>query len=132
MPYLLDTNICIYIIKKAPQAVLDKFNSISPEQIAISTISIAELEYGARKSSQIDNNLRSLRKFLSPFKILNFDDQAATEYGVIKAALAINGTPIGPMDSLIAAHARSINYTLVTNNTKEFARVSGLILENWV
>jgi tRNA(fMet)-specific endonuclease VapC len=95
-------------------------------------ISVCELEFGARKSSLQEKNLLSLKKFLTPFRIIEFDHNAAVEYGVIKSNLLSKGTPIGPFDVLIAAHAKSLNYTLVTNNVKEFSRVNGLIVENWV
>ncbi len=132
MPYLLDTNICIYIIKQRPESVLRKFNSVSPGEIAISMISVAELEYGTRKSSNPDKNLSALNKFLVPFNLLSFDYPATIAYGIIRTDLEIKGAPIGPLDTLIAAHAKSLNYTLVTNNEREFTRVSGLRVENWV
>jgi tRNA(fMet)-specific endonuclease VapC len=131
MPWLLDTNTCIYIIKQKPLSVLEKFNSIPPGQVALSIITFAELEYGARKSLAIEKNLAALRQFSIPFDILTFDYNAAVEYGIIRAELETQGTPIGPLDTLIAAHAKSTNYTLVTNNEKEFSRVSGLKIENW-
>jgi tRNA(fMet)-specific endonuclease VapC len=131
MPWLLDTNTCIYIIKQKPISVLEKFNSIPPGQVALSIITFAELEYGARKSLAIEKNLAALRQFSIPFDILTFDYNAAVEYGIIRAELETQGTPIGPLDTLIAAHAKSTNYTLVTNNEKEFSRVSGLKIENW-
>ncbi len=132
MPYLLDTNICIYLIKKKPLSVLNKFSSISPEQVAISVITLSELEYGARKSAYIEQSLSSLHQFLISFSVLNFDYEASTEYGIIRADLEMKGIPIGPLDMLIAAHAKSLNYTLVTNNVREFSRVQGLLVENWV
>ncbi len=130
MPWLPDTNICIYIIKQKPAPVLERFNAIPPGQIALSIITLAELEYGARKSSAIEKNLAALRQFSIPFDILTFDYNAAIEYGIIRAELETKGTPIGALDTLIAAHAKSLNYTLVKNNEKEFGRVSGLQIEN--
>lgn len=132
MPWLLDTNTCIYIIKQKPVTVLGKFNSITPGQIALSIISFAELEYGARKSSAVEKNLAALHQFTIPFDILTFDYNAAVEYGIIRAELEKKGTPVGPLDTLIAAHAKSLNYILVTNNEKEFSRINGLQIENWV
>jgi tRNA(fMet)-specific endonuclease VapC len=132
MPYLLDTNICIYIIKKKPQSVLDKFNSIEPGEVAVSMITVSELYYGARKSSNPEKNLLALNKFLLPFNIFDFDLAAANRYSIIRTELESKGTPIGPLDTLIAAHAISLDYTLVTNNEREFNRVSGLQVENWV
>jgi len=132
MPWLLDTNTCIYIIKQKPVSVFQKFSTIAPGQIALSVITLAELEYGARKSASIEKNLSALHQFSVPFDILTFDERAVIEYGIIRANLEAKGTPIGPLDMLIAAHAKSINYTLVTNNEKEFKRVNGLQIENWV
>lgn len=132
MPYLLDTNICIYVIKRKPQSVFDRFNTIHPGEIGISMITIAELEYGARKSAQPEKNLSALNKFLIPFSLFDFDHIAAMEYGFVRSDLETKGTPIGPLDTLIAAHAKSLNYVLVTNNVKEFRRVEGLQIENWV
>ncbi len=123
MTYLLDTNICIYIIKKKPQIVLEKFKTISPDQIALSIITVAELEYGARKSSFPEKNLSALHQFLMPFNIFDFDYNTAIQYGIIRTELEKKGTPIGPLDTLIAAHAKSLDYTLVTNNEKEFNRI---------
>jgi tRNA(fMet)-specific endonuclease VapC len=132
MPWILDTNTCIYIIKQKPLSVFEKFSTISPGQIALSVITLAELEFGARKSAAVEKNLAALHQFSIPFDILPFDYNATIEYGIIRADLEKQGTPIGPLDTLIAAHAKSLNYTLVTNNVKEFSRVGGLKLENWV
>lgn len=95
-------------------------------------ITIAELEYGARKSAYPEKNLSALSKFLIPFGIFDFDHAAAIEYGFVRSDLEAKGTPIGPLDTLIASHAKSLNYILVTNNVREFQRVDGLQLENWV
>jgi tRNA(fMet)-specific endonuclease VapC len=132
MHYLLDTNICIYIIKKKPISVFERVREIPFGQIGISVITIAELEYGVRKSSDPDKNLLALNQFLIPFEIFSFDFAATIEYGKIRSGLELKGTPIGPLDTLIAAHAKSLNLTLVTNNEKEFNRVEGLQIENWV
>jgi len=132
MPYLLDTNICIYIIKQKPQSVLNKFNSIEPGEVAISMITVSELYYGARKSANKEKNFLALNKFILPFNILDFDIAAANSYGIIRTELESKGIPIGPLDTLIAAHAISLDYILVTNNEREFTRVSGLQVENWV
>ncbi len=131
MKYLLDTNTCIYIIKRKPQDVLAKFQTIALYDIGISSITVAELEYGAAKSQYPDHNRAALAQFLIPLEIVHFDEQAATIYGTIRATLERSGKIIGAMDLLIAAHALSLNLTL-TNNTKEFNRVQGLALENWV
>ena len=131
MEYLLDTNICIYLIKKRPDKVLDKFKTLSPGDVAISSITLAELTYGIMKSSNPKKNQEALDKFLTPLELLNFDFIATIEYGKIRAFLEKNGMPIGPLDTLIAAHAKSQKMTLVTNNEREFKRIPNLKLENW-
>jgi tRNA(fMet)-specific endonuclease VapC len=131
MRYLLDTNICIYLIKKRPAQVLSKFQAHSVGEIGISAITIAELQYGVHKSQHIEQNQRALEQFLIPLICIPFDDQAAATYGEIRAALETQGTPIGALDTLIAAHALSLNVTLVTNNTREFSRVPGLQVIDW-
>ncbi|MCF8230842.1 MAG: type II toxin-antitoxin system VapC family toxin [Bacteroidales bacterium] len=132
MDYLLDTNICIYIIKKRPEKVLEKFNTLSLGDVAISSITLAELHYGIMKSSNPKKNQEALDKFLTPLEILDFDYFATIEYGKIRSDLEKIGTPIGPLDTLIAAHAKSQQLTLVTNNEKEFRRIPDLKIENWV
>ena len=131
MEYLLDTNICIYIIKKRPASVLKKFESLSLGDVAISSITLAELYYGIMKSSNPKKNQEALDKFLIPLEILYFDYPATIEYGKIRAGLEKKGTPIGALDTLIASHAKSLNLTLVTNNEKEFERIPDLKIENW-
>jgi len=131
MNYLLDTNICIYIINKKPAAVLKRVQSKRPGQIATSTITIAELAYGVARSRYPDRNRIALLEFLFPFTILDFDQRAAIEYGQIRALLDAKGRPVGPMDLLLAAQAKSHNLILVTNNEKEFQRIGGLRIENW-
>lgn len=131
MSYLLDTNICIYIIRKRPAAVIERMRSKQPGQVAISTITLAELEYGIARSQYPHRNRIALLEFLSPFAILDFDQRACAEYGRIRASLEMRGRPIGPMDLLLAAQAAAGNLVLVTNNEKEFRRVEGLRIENW-
>ncbi|OHB67458.1 MAG: hypothetical protein A2Y76_14635 [Planctomycetes bacterium RBG_13_60_9] len=131
MNYLLDTNICIYVIKKKPPAVLKQVQSKQPGEIAISSITLAELEYGIARSRYPDRNRVALLEFLFPFAILDFDPMAAVEYGRIRSSLESKGKPIGPMDLLLAAQAKSHNLILVTNNEKEFRRIDGLRIENW-
>src|SRR5690606_18902829 len=114
-----------------PQSVIDTLERIPFDQLAISSITVAELEYGVRKSSQTTRNQQALIEFLTPFYVLDFDRKATVEYGIIRAELEKQGTPIGPLDTLIAAHARSMNLTLVTNNEKEFTKVNGLNVVNW-
>lgn len=129
---MLDTNICIYAIKNKPEDVVKRFTQEMESGLCISSITLAELSHGVEKSSNPIKNQFALTKFLTPLTILPFDDFAAFEYGKIRSYLQRNGTPIGPMDTLIAAHARSEGMVLVTNNTREFERVPDLILENWV
>ena len=132
MKYMLDTNICSYIIKKKYPQILDKFSSISANDICISTIVNAELEFGICKSKFSLKNRVAIAVFLSGIEVVSFDRNAAKEYGDIRAALESKGTPIGPNDMFIAAHARALNLTLVTNNIREFSRIENLKLENWV
>lgn len=131
MKYLLDTNICIYIIKKRPLNVFEKFKSLAIGSIGISSITLAELQFGIMKSSDPEKNQEALDKFLTPLEIIDFDYKATVEYGIIRFDLEKKGTPIGPLDTLIASHAKSLNLILVTNNIKEFNRIDGLTIENW-
>jgi len=129
--YLLDTNICIYTIKNKPAEVLNILKKKSKKDIYISSITVAELQYGVEKSKYKDKNKVSLLEFLSIFNIICFDDKDAIEFGKIKVSLEKIGKIIGPMDLLISAQAKSKNMILVTNNIKEFERIKGLKLENW-
>lgn len=131
MEYLLDTNICIYIIKKKPANVFERFKTLKIGDVGISSITLAELQYGVEKSSNIEKNRDALQKFLTPIEIVDFGYDATIEYGKIRTELEKKGTPIGPLDMLIASHAKSMDIVLVTNNVKEFERVSGLKIENW-
>jgi len=131
MKFLLDTNMCIYLIKKKPPQVLEKFNDYSVGEIGVSSITVAELQYGVEKSQRLAQNRRALRQFLIPLVIADFDERAAEAYGKTRAALEAQGTPIGALDTLIAAHALCLGLTLVTNNTSEFSRVADLRLANW-
>ena len=130
MKYLLDTNMCIYAQKKN-QKVLSKIQENLQDGLAISSITLAELEYGVQASESIQKNSLALMKFISIVNVISFDSRAAAEYGKIRAYLRKKGTPIGVMDMLIAAHAKTENMTLVTNNVREFERVPDLIVENW-
>jgi tRNA(fMet)-specific endonuclease VapC len=132
MRFLLDTNICIYIIKRKPQQVIERFNTLQPSDIGISSITVAELEYGASKSQKPEQNKAALQQFLLPLEILVFDQQAAQVYGIIRADLERPGQVIGSLDMLIAAQAKSEGIVLVTNNVREFSRIPDLKLENWV
>jgi tRNA(fMet)-specific endonuclease VapC len=130
--YLLDTNICIYLIKARPREVLEEFEKHSVGEIGISSITMAELQYGAEKSRQRERNRQALEQFLAPLVVAEFDAPAAVAYGQIRALLEGRGTPVGALDTLIAAHALSLDAVLVTNNVREFARVPELQIENWV
>lgn len=131
MKYMLDTNICIYIIKEKPQKVINKFKTLDIGDVCISSITLAELEYGVEKSDYKEKNKVALAGFLSSIEILPFSDKAASEYGKIRANLERQGNIIGAYDLMIGAHALSENITLVTNNMKEFQKIDNLSLENW-
>lgn len=131
MKYMLDTNICIYAIKHKPEAVIRRFLLHDPEEICISAVTYAELMHGVEKSMAVQKNRLAVALFLSPITVLDFGAGAAEAYGKIRGELERKGTPIGPMDLLIAGHARSEGLILVTNNTREFCRVEGLQVENW-
>lgn len=129
--WLLDTNLCIYLIKKKPERVLQRLRALDISTVAVSSITVAELQYGVAKSSRPEQNALALAALLAPLVVLPFDDDAAAVYGVVRAELERTGTPIGSMDLLIAAHALALGRTVVTDNTREFARVAGLKVENW-
>lgn len=131
MRYMLDTNICIYLIRKKPAAVLGKFRDYSVGEIGLSSITVAELQYGVQKSQYAEQNQRALEQFLAPLAIEDFGHEAAAAYGRIRATLERQGTPIDPLDTLIAAHALSLDVTLVTNNVREFSRVVDLKVIIW-
>jgi tRNA(fMet)-specific endonuclease VapC len=130
--FMLDTNICIYIIKQKPQSVLRHIKRKKDKGLFISAITLSELEFGIENSGYKERNRIALMEFLAIISIKHFDEEAAKEYGIVKKDLRDKKCLIGPMDMLIAAHAKSLNMILVTNNTKEFVRVSGLKVENWV
>jgi tRNA(fMet)-specific endonuclease VapC len=132
MNVMLDTNICIYLIKRHPQSVLQRFSSFQVGEIGISTITLAVLEYGAARSAQPKKNREALAEFISALEVAVFDQPATESYGKIRATLEKKGHPIGAMDVLIAAHALSLGVRLVTNNEREFKRVPGLQVENWI
>ncbi len=131
MTHLLDTNTCIFLIKQNLTRVLDNLEKHSLSEIGISMITVAELEYGVEKSQQKERNRQALERFLLPLELVEFDRAASQQYGEIRAELQRIGQPIGLMDMLIAAHARSLGVTLVSNNLREFLRVSGLKVEDW-
>lgn len=132
MRFLLDTNICIYIIKHKPPQVLAKFQTLDISDVGISSITVAELEYGVYKSQRQEQNRAALSQFLIPLEIVPFNEQATQSYGRIRAELERRGIVVGSMDMLIASQAISFGLILVTNNVKELSRIPELVLENWV
>jgi len=132
MELVLDTNICIYLIKRKPPSVLKRFDALAAGTVAISSITVAELELGVQKSQYPSQNQHALEQFLLPLVILLFDQEAARTYGKLRAWLETRGKTIGALDMLIAAHALSKRLPLATNNVREFSRVPGLKVLNWV
>ena len=132
MRCMLDTDSCIFIIRQKPHGIRERFEACAVGDIGISMITLAELEYGAEKSSQPKRNREALVQFIDALEIAPFDRRATLQYGLIRAHLERKGQRIGGMDLLIAAHARSMGVTLVTNNKREFTRVPGLRVENWM
>jgi tRNA(fMet)-specific endonuclease VapC len=130
MRYMLDTDICIYAIKNRPASVLAALRANASAGIGVSSITVAELCFGAEKSGS-GKNLLALQHFLEPLVIADFDLASAQEYGRLRKLLESSGTPIGPLDTQIAAHALALKVVLVSNNIREFSRVPGLRLENW-
>lgn len=132
MKYMLDSNMCIYLINKHPERVVQKFKLYMNGSLSISSIVLSELFFGAHNSHQKEKNLLTLAKFTIPVEVLPYDTIAAQHYGEIRAYLQKKGSLIDPLDMLIGAHARSIEATLITNNFKEFSRIPNLLCENWV
>ncbi len=131
MRYLLDTNVCIRVLNGTSPELVERLSAHHPSEIGISTIVRAELNFGARKSQRMAENLTVLGAFLAPFAAVPFDEQAAEDYGVIRSGLERQGTPIGPNDLFIAASAKAHDLVLVSNNVRELSRVAGLRLEDW-
>ena len=131
MKHMLDTNICIYAIKHKPEKVFQKLQTVDPQDVCVSSVTYAELVHGVEKSAAVEKNRLALSMLLANIEILDFDVDAADCYGKIRANLEKKGTPIGPLDMMIAGHAMSMGYTVVTNNVKEFSRVPDLKIENW-
>ena len=132
MKVMLDTNICIYVLNKRPPGVLRRFEKVTPEDLCISIVTFAELHYGVERSTAQDRNRRIVDDFTSRLEIRAWDRGAALHYAEIRSHLEGKGRPIGNMDLLIAAHARSDDCTLVSNNLREFRRIPRLKRENWV
>jgi len=130
--YMLDTDMCSYIIKEHPANVLKRFQKLSMEQICISVVTYAELIYGVERSSSKRVNRPIIEDFVQYLDVLNWDTNAVDHYAKIRVELESNGTPIGAMDMLIASHAKSIKAILVTNNQTHFTRINGLKTENWL
>jgi len=130
--YMLDTDICIYIIKRKPRSVLKRLESLQPGQLAMSAITFAELMNGAKKSKRVEANVAKLNELGELIQICPFDQKAAIFYGDVRSILEKKGNIIGSNDLLIAAHALSLDWILVSNNEKEFRRVDGLRIENWI
>jgi len=131
MKYMLDTNICIYVIKERPRSVIRRLRRTDVVDLCISSITLSELEYGVSKSSRPAQNKMALAEFLAPIEVVPYGDMAAQEYGRLRAHLEKHGTPIGSLDMLIAAHALSLGCALVTNDEEEFRRVPRLRVQNW-
>ena len=131
LQYMLDTNICIYVLRNHPAELREQFNRVA-EQLCISMITLAELWYGAEKSSRPDENRQAVDRFVARLDVLPFSAEAALHYGQVRAALERMGRPAGAHDMLIGAHARSAGLAVVTNNISEFERIPGLRVENWV
>lgn len=132
MMVMLDTNTCIALIKRKPAHVLQKLNEHQVGDIGISTVTLAELRYGVCKSQHQARNQAALDEFVLPLEVAAFDELATTAYGVLRATLEKQGMPIGPLDTMIAAHALSLGAVLATNNTREFNRVPGLTVIDWI
>jgi tRNA(fMet)-specific endonuclease VapC len=131
LAYMLDTNICIYVMKNYPQELRERFNSLA-EQLCISSITLGELHYGAEKSARRAENLIAVEHFVARLEVLPFDEKAASHYGQLRAELERAGTPCGPHDMQIGGHARSQGLIIVTNNMREFSRMKGIRVDNWV
>ncbi len=132
MKYMLDTNMCIYLIKKKPPEVYNTFKKIKISDIGISVITLNEIEYGIAQSSNVKKNRIAFAKFLAPLDVYNYDDTCSPIYGELRTYLERKGTPIGSLDLLIASHALALDCILVSNNISEFTRVPKLKFENWI
>lgn len=129
---MLDTDTCIALIRQQPEKALRRLHSKGASQVGISSITLSELAFGAARSSRPEQASLALQEFLLQLEVAAYDERAALEYGAVRAALTASGTPIGPLDTLIAAHARSLDLVLVTHNTREFSRVPQLRIDDWL
>lgn len=132
MKYMLDTNICIGLIRQKPQRLVERLTQCAPLEVGVSSITVAELAYGAQKSSLVEQNMFALEQFLLPLEMAGFDQRASIAYGMIRTFLERRGIVIGSMDMLIGAHALSLDVVLVTNNKSEFERIPNLKIEDWM
>jgi tRNA(fMet)-specific endonuclease VapC len=128
---MLDTNTCVDVIRKRDDRILRGILRLSPDDLCVSSVTLSELEYGAAKSGDPGKNRLALAEFMTPLQVMPYDDAVAPVYGRVRAELERAGTPIGPLDTMIAAHALSLGLTVVTDNEREFRRVSGLKVQNW-
>lgn len=131
MKYLLDTNICVFLFRRKSPAVSQRLYQTQAGEVGISTVTLAELRYGADRSGDPPKNHAVIDAFLTTVSVREFDEEAASMYGSVRTVLESLGIPIGPLDNMIAAHALSLGLTLVTNNVREFSRVAGLVVEDW-
>jgi len=131
MRFMLDTNTCIELIRKRDERVLRRMKRRNPAEICVSSVTLSELEYGVAKSANPQKNRLALAEFMTPLAVVPYDDAVAPVYGCVRSDLERAGTPIGPLDTMIAAHALSLRLTVVTGNVREFRRVSGLMVQNW-
>ena len=131
MRFMLDTNTCVDLIRRRDDRILRRLQLLGPGDLCVSAVTLSELEYGAAKSADPERNRLALAKFMTPIDVAPYDDAAACAYGRVRAELERSGTPIGPLDTMIAAHALSLGLTVVTDNEREFRRVPGLKVENW-
>jgi tRNA(fMet)-specific endonuclease VapC len=132
MRFMLDTDTCIALIKRKPAKTLRRLTSLDAGEAGISAVTLAELRFGVAKSAEKERNGQALDEFLLPLEIADFDEAAADTYGKVRAALEAGGTPAGPLDALIGAHSLSLGAILVTHNTREFCRIPGLTVEDWL
>lgn len=131
MRYMLDTNTCVDLIRRRDDRILRKMQRLRPDDLCVSSVTLSELEYGAAKSADPGKNRLALAEFMTPLSVLPYDDAVAPVYGQVRRDLERSGTPIGPLDTVIAAHALSLALTVVTDNEREFRRVAGLKVQNW-
>lgn len=132
MKWMLDTDTCIALIKRQPPTLIKRLQARAVGDVGISSITLAELQFGVSKSARRHQNEAALGQFLLPFEIAAFDELAAGSYGDVRAEIERNGTPIGPLDTLIAGHALSLNVVLITHNLREFKRITGLRIDDWL